>query len=130
MNISQLLEALKDPSSALSLSDKLLAGVSVAILSMGVVFIVLVIIALIIAILQTDRSNKKQEVIQTENAKGGMIEENQSADNDNTGELVSVITAAIAAATGNSTNNIIVRKIQRSNNNQTSWERMAKKTIK
>ena len=130
MNISQLQEALKDTSSALSLIDKLLGGVSVAILSMGVVFIVLVIIALIIAILQTDRSNKKQEVIQTENAKGGMIEENQSADNDNTGELVSVITAAIAAATGNSTNNIIVRKIQRSNNNQTSWERMAKKTIK
>lgn len=130
MNISQLLEALKDPSSALSLSDKLLAGVSVAILSMGVVFIVLVIIALIIAILQIDRSNKKQEVIQTKNAKESMIEENQSADNENTGELVSVITAAIAAATGNSTNNIIVRKIQRSNNNQTSWERMAKKTIK
>jgi sodium pump decarboxylase gamma subunit len=130
MNISQLLEALKDTSSALSLSDKLLAGVSVAILSMGVVFIVLVIIALIIAILQIDRSNKKQEVIQTENAKESMIEENQSSDNDNTEELVSIITAAIAAATGNSTNNIIVRKIQRSNNNQTSWERMAKKTIK
>lgn len=130
MNISQLLEALKDPSSVLSLGEKLLAGVSVAILSMGVVFIVLVIIALIIAILQKDRSEKNKEVSITTNIEehnNDVIEENS---NDNTEELVSTITAAIAAATGNSINNIIVRKIERSNNNKTSWERMAKNTTK
>ena len=129
MNISQLLEALKNPSSALSIGEKLLAGVSVAVLSMVVVFIVLVVIALIIAILQRDKSRKIKEDNNLETVKQ---EENkiQKDNNENFGELVSIITAAIAATTGNSTNNIVVRKIQRSNNTKTSWERMVKNTTK
>lgn len=129
MNISQLLEALKNPSSALSIDEKLLAGVSVAVLSMVVVFIVLVVIALIIAILQRDKSRKIKEDNNFETVKQ---EENkiQKDNNENFGELVSVITAAIAATTGNSTNNIVVRKIQRSNNTKTSWESMVKNTTK
>lgn len=128
MNISQLLEALKDPSSVLSLGEKLLVGVSVAILSMVVVFIILLLIALIITLLQKDKSSKnerKPELILENKAV-----ETQKDENEDFGELVSVITAAIAAATGNSTNNIVVRKIQRSNNNKTNWERMAKNTTK
>lgn len=128
MNISQLLESLKDPSAVLSLGEKLLVGVSVAILSMTVVFIILVMIALIITILQKDRSGKK-EVKSEVNLENKVVEIQQS-NNEDFGELVSVITAAIAATTGNSTNNIIVRKIQRSNNNKTNWERMAKNTTK
>lgn len=129
MNISQLLEAVKDPSSTLSMGEKLLAGVSVAVLSMAVVFIVLVVIALIIAILQRDKSKKvKEDNIELIKRKEDEIKEVNN--NEDLGELVSVITAAIAATTGNSTNNIVVRKIQRSNNTKTSWERMAKNTTK
>ena len=129
MNISQLLEAVKDPSSTLSMGEKLLAGVSVAVLSMAVVFIVLVVIALIITILQRDGSKKvKEDNIELIKQKEDEIKEVNN--NEDLGELVSVITAAIAATTGNSTNNIVVRKIQRSNNTKTSWERMAKNTTK
>ncbi|MDU1538497.1 MAG: OadG family protein [Paraclostridium sp.] len=129
MNISQLLEAVKDSSSTLSMGEKLLAGVSVAVLSMAVVFIVLVVIALIIAILQRDGSKKvKEDNIEVIKQKEDEIKEVNN--NEDLGELVSVITAAIAATTGNSTNNIVVRKIQRSNNTKTSWERMAKNTTK
>ena len=129
MNISQLLEAVKDPSSTLSMGEKLLAGVSVAVLSMAVVFIVLVVIALIIAILQRDKSKKvKEDNIELIKQKEDEIKDVNN--NEDLGELVSVITAAIAATTGNSTNNIVVRKIQRSNNTKTSWERMAKNTTK
>ena len=129
MIISQLLEAVKDPSSTLSMGEKLLAGVSVAVLSMAVVFIVLVVIALIIAILQIDKSKKvKEDNIELIKQKEDEIKEVNN--NEDLGELVSVITAAIAATTGNSTNNIVVRKIQRSNNTKTSWERMAKNTTK
>ena len=129
MNISQLLEAVKDPSSTLSMGEKLLAGVSVAVLSMAVVFIVLVVIALIIAILQRDVSKKvKEDNIELIKQKEDEIKEVNN--NEDLGELVSVITAAIATTTGNSTNNIVVRKIQRSNNTKTSWERMAKNTTK
>ncbi|MDV8110740.1 OadG family transporter subunit [Bacillus sp. BAU-SS-2023] len=128
MNISQLLEALKDPSASISIGEKLLAGVCVAILSMAVVFIVLVIISLIIKILQIDRTEKQKTVADVEQIKEASIENKSS--NENIEELVSVITASIAAATGNSTNNIIVRKIQRTNNNKSSWERMPKNITK
>ncbi|GKZ01569.1 hypothetical protein ANS017_23260 [Paraclostridium bifermentans] len=128
MNISQLLEALKDPSASISIGEKLLAGVCVAILSMAVVFIVLVIISLIIKILQIDRTEKQKTVVDVESIQEASIENKSS--NENIEELVSVITASIAAATGNSTNNIIVRKIQRTNNNKSSWERMPKNITK
>ncbi len=42
------------------------------------------------------------------------------------GALVSVITAAICATTGKSSNSIIVRKIVRSNNSKSSWESTSK----
>ncbi|MFL1536567.1 OadG family transporter subunit [Paraclostridium bifermentans] len=128
MNISQLLEALKDHSASISIGEKLLAGVCVAILSMAVVFIVLVIISLIIKILQIDRTEKQKTVADVEQIQEASIENKSS--NENIEELVSVITASIAAATGNSTNNIIVRKIQRTNNNKSSWERMPKNITK
>lgn len=128
MNISQLLEALKDPSASISIGEKLLAGVCVAILSMAVVFIVLVIISIIIKILQVDRTEKQKTVANVEPIQEASIENKSS--NENIEELVSVITASIAAATGNSTNNIIVRKIQRTNNNKSSWERMPKNITK
>ena len=128
MNISQLLEALKDPSASISIGEKLLAGVCVAILSMAVVFIVLVIISIIIKILQVDRTEKQKTVANVEPIQEASIENKSS--NENIEELVSVITASIVVATGNSTNNIIVRKIQRTNNNKSSWERMPKNITK
>lgn len=127
MNISQLLEALKDPSASISIGEKLLAGVFVAILSMAVVFIVLTIIAYIIKILQFDR-NKQKSVSNVEPVQE--VLNNNTSNDENIEELVSVITASIAAATGNSTNNIIVKKIQRTNNNKSSWERMTKNITK
>jgi len=127
MNISQLLEALKDSSVNLTVGEKLLAGFSVTLLSMTVVFIVLVIIAVIISLLQ--REKVKPAPVQIVNSEPLNIQEvsNETPDME---ELVSVITAAICAATGNSTNNILVRKIVRSNNSKSSWESMSKNITK
>lgn len=105
MNISQLLEALKNTEVSLTISEKLIAGVFVALLSMSVVFIVLVVIAGIISLLQREKKTDQTKDM---------------------GALVSVITASICVATGNSSNNIIVRKIERSNNTKSSWESMKK----
>ncbi len=124
MNISQLLESLKDPSAALSVGDKLLGGFSVALLSMSVVFIVLVIIQGIISLLQREKINKQSTVESVVNTKEV---ENEIQDNK---ELVAVITSAICAATGNKTNNILVKKIVRSNNSKSSWESISKNITK
>ncbi|MDK2565095.1 OadG family protein [Romboutsia sedimentorum] len=127
MNISQLLESLKDPSAALSIGDKLLGGFIVAILSMSVVFIVLVIIAAIISLLQREKAKPVTAQIVSSEPLNMQKVINETQD---MGELVAVITAAICAATGNNTNNILVRKIVRSNNSKSSWESMSKNTTK
>ena len=127
MNISQLLEALKDPTITLSIGETLLAGVSVALLSMSVVFIILLVITAIIKLLQSEKSQAK---LKDSTEKETMTESNEFKKDESIEELVSVITAAIAASTGNSTNNIIVRKISRTNNSKTNWERMTKSTTK
>lgn len=127
MNISQLLEALKDPTVNISVGEKLLAGISVAALSMAVVFIVLVLISIIISLLQRDKSTKQENITQTE--KSTTTEEIIDNNQIDMNELVSVITASIAAATGNSSNNIVVRKIVRSNNLQIDWQKLAKNSI-
>lgn len=121
MNISQLLESLKDPSITLSISDKLLAGVSVALLSMTVVFIVLVIISLIISLLKREKQNKNTQ-IEVFNIEKDIKED------ENIEELISVITAAIVSS--NENNSIVVRKIIRTNNSKSNWERMSKNITK
>lgn len=127
MNISQLLEALKDPTAILTIGDKLLVGFSVTLLSMSVVFIVLVLIAAIISLLQREKSKPEDSKI----VSSGFSNVEQVNDKaDDMGELVAAITASIAAATGNSTNNILVRKIVRSNNSKSSWESMSNKSSK
>ncbi|MDB8791521.1 OadG family protein [Romboutsia sp. 1001216sp1] len=127
MNISQLLESLKDPTITLPIGETLLAGVSVALLSMSVVFIILLVITAIIKLLQSEKSQAK---LKDSTEKETMTESNEFKKDESIEELVSVITAAIAASTRNSTNNIIVRKISRTNNSKTNWERMTKSTTK
>lgn len=127
MNINQLLETLKDSTVTLSMGETLVAGVSVALLSMSVVFIILLVITAIINLLQSEKLKiSSKENLQKET----VIESKEVKKDENIEEVVSVITAAIAASTGNSTNNIIVRKISRTNNSKTNWERMTKNTTK
>lgn len=121
MNISQLLNSLKDPQNTLTIGEKLLAGFSVTILSMTVVFIVLVIIAGIISLLQ--KENKKIENKVIENKVG----ETSVTESEDMNELIAVITAAICATTGSNSSDIVVKRIARSNNSKSSWETMNKK---
>jgi len=124
MNLRQLLEVLKDPSASVSVGDKLLAGFSVAIISMVVVFIVLILISGIISLLerQTDKTTKINKETKTP---ATIPDHNERADD---AELVAVITAAIVTQTGKSANNILVKKVVRSNNYKTSWENMKNNT--
>lgn len=128
MNISQLLEALKNPNIGLTIGEKLLAGVVVAILSMVVVFIVLVLILGIISLLQKSENNNKKEnkSININESK----EEIKAIEDEeiNFEEIVSAITAAICASNGGK--QITVKKIRRTNNMKSSWESMSKNSTK
>ena len=121
MDLRQLLEALKDPSASVSVGEKLLAGISVAIISMIVVFIVLVLISGIISLLQRETKKTKNLNKEVERISGENSENNEL---DDIGELVAVITAAISAQIGKNADNIVVKKVIRSNNYKSSWENM------
>lgn len=127
MNISQLLEALKDTSTTISVGEKLVAGISVTLLSMTVVIIVLTLISVLISLLQREKQKPIQK--NTNEIINNTVVEDVNNEEDDM-ELVSVITAAIAQATGRSSDSLIVRKISRNNNLQTSWQTMAKNITK
>ncbi len=120
MSISELLNALKSNPDSLSISEKLLAGLSVAALSMAVVFVVLVIIAFSIQIMNPAPKAKKEETQKPE-ANTPMESASVEITEENNSQLVAVITAAIAATTSN---NIVVRRIVRTNNIQSEWEKV------
>ena len=128
MNISQLLEALKNTNISLTIGEKLLAGASVAILSMVVVFIVLVLISGIISLIQKSENNKienKSVNINEVKKEPELIDIKQEINSE---EIVAAITAAICASNGGK--QIAVKKIRRTNNTKSSWESMSKNITK
>lgn len=125
MNISQLLENLKVNIDSMSITEILLGGIATAVLSMIVVFVILIIIAGMIKLINKTPNKKfKEEAKAQDNIE--VIEEVVESLEENL-QLVAVVTASIIAATSNK--NIVVRRITRSNNVQTNWEKMSKSEI-
>jgi sodium pump decarboxylase gamma subunit len=99
------------------------------LMGMGTVFIVLIFISFIISLLKyipklvdsvSGRSKEKAEVpIQTSSAPAAPVAEEEELTDDL--ELVAVITAAVAASSGSSTDGLVVRSIKRVNNSK--WRR-------
>lgn len=125
MNISQLLESLKINIENMSTTERLLGGLATAALAMLVVFLVLILIAGLITIINKTPQEKQIETKESNN-NIEVAETDEEPLEDNL-QLVSVITAAIMASSNNK--NIVVRRITRSNNIQTNWEKMSKSEV-
>lgn len=120
MSISELLQMLKTDINSMSMGEKILGGVYTALLAMGVVFIVLALIMFIIKVINITPTDKNVDKVYNSSDIAN-VQENQTSNelNDDI-ELVSVITAAIMAS---SSKNIVVRRITRTNNIQSNWEK-------
>lgn len=120
MSISELLQMLKTDINSMSMGEKILGGVYTALLAMGVVFIVLALIMFIIKVINITPIDKNVDKV-SNSSDIANVQENQTSNelNDDI-ELVSVITAAIMAS---SSKNIVVRRITRTNNIQSNWEK-------
>ena len=130
MNISQLLEMLKQPGAVSTVGSKFIAGIFVALLSMAVVFILLSIISILMSSIQREKSKKENQIILEIQNPEDIINRKNKALNEtnedmNNEQLVAVITAAICAASGKNSNSFLVRKISRTNNNISTWENMS-----
>ncbi len=121
MNLTQLIQQISDKSviTNLNIIDKLVAGMSIALISMGIVFVVLLTIAFIISLfpLRNElKKDKEKEVVQFK------VDENKSKDSEDMEILVAIITAAICSTNDINPNNLVVRRIIKSNNTKTTWE--------
>lgn len=116
------MEKFADPElfGTLTMGEKAVGGGITTLMGMGVTFVILIMLAGIIAVMAKIITNgdKKPKGGDTVNAAKGKAPEQpgamlQTSDN-NQGELISVIMAAIAAFEGSSvTSNLIIRKINR-----------------
>lgn len=91
------------------------------VLGMGTVFVVLIFLAFIISLLKyipsiIGKFGKKEEQKETVEKKPVVVEQNETPAMDDL-ELVAVITAAIAAETGTSSDDFVVRSIKRRTSN-------------
>ena len=83
------------------------------LMGMGTVFAVLILISLVISCFKIfPYLESKKKAGQTENAVKETVQDIPAEQQDNT-ELIAVIAAAIAASTGTSTDDFVVRSIKR-----------------
>lgn len=129
MNISELLENLKTNIDTMSMGEKVLGGLATALLAMLVVFIILALISLIIRVINTqpketnkESTNNSSQKSNTTNIVRDAIAKKAKEDLLDEDELIAVITSAIVAATGK---NIVVKRITRTNNNKSNWEKIS-----
>ena len=133
MNINELFKVLKSGSTDLSLSEKFIGGISIALLSMSIVFMVLIMIALIVKVLQKNKNTKvyinQNKDINTSNNNTYKKHEEiqiQNLQDENIEELVAVITGAICLATKKDSNKIVIKRISKNQNTKTNWENYTK----
>lgn len=96
-----------------SLGEKMSKAGMNTLMGMGTVFAVLILISLVISCFKIfPYLESKKKAGQTENAVKETVQDVPAAQQDNT-ELIAVIAAAIAASTGTSTDDFVVRSIKR-----------------
>lgn len=127
MNISGLLETLKTNIDTMSMGEKILGGFATALLAMIVVFTILVLISLIIRVINTQPKETSNEAKNNSSHKSNTIDivrdailEKAEEDLSDEDELIAIVTAAIVATSGK---NIVVKRITRTNNNKSNWEK-------
>ncbi len=117
MDLTKLLEAMSKDINSLTMAEKMMGCLVVAVLAMGIVFAVLILLQFIIKLMNKMVGEKPKEiktVVQSVQETETVVEESKE------GDLVAAISAAVAASLGTSMSNIIVRKIER-HGEDSSW---------
>ncbi len=118
MNVNEILSQMSADISTLSFAEKMFGGSIVTLLSMGIVFVVLVILIGVIKAMDMILNGKAQK----EQEEMEYIEEYEEEEEDSS-ELIAVISAAIASSMGVSESSIQVVNISRSGDMTPAWAR-------
>jgi sodium pump decarboxylase gamma subunit len=121
-----LMERFADPQlfESLNMGEKLIGGAITTLVGMGITFIILILLALLIVIMDRliENPHKKSkepvpEKAATQSAPAAAVTTEPDA-----GQLIAVITSVIAALEGNKvTSNLVVRKINRTAGPALAW---------
>jgi sodium pump decarboxylase gamma subunit len=125
MNTAELLTKFANPDviQTLSTSDKLYAGLATTILGMGITFSALVILQFVIAFMDKLLNKKQKQPSPTIKAPvTPKPAPAAKAEQDDT-ELVAVITATIAMKLKTSVSNIVIRNIEKTEDQSPAWNR-------
>lgn len=126
MTTTELLAVFANPETmkALSISDKLSAGLVTTVLGMGITFAALIILMVIISWM--NKLLGKSMAVSAKKVAPAPVEAvvpvaAQTRENDN--ELVAAITTALAVTLGTSTSNIVIRNIEKVEHGTPRWNR-------
>ena len=119
-----LMDIFRDPNTihSLSFGDKMLGSLVTMIMGLGITFTILILIWIFIAIMgrvlgATQKATAKPAEAKAQPAQAEAAPVEEASDDS----LIAVITAAIAASEGASSDNLIVRKITRLSGDSTPW---------
>ena len=117
MNINEILDKMSNDITLLNFGEKMFGGLIVTLLSMSIVFIVLVILIGVIKALDILVNGKTKA---SDNDNMDLIELEEESEEDSL-ELIAVITAVIACSIGVNESKIRVVNINRVNDISPSW---------
>ena len=124
MGISELLTQLANPETikTLSFAEKMLGGLLVSFLGMGITFIALIVLQIIISLLARFTAQTTQLPAHTATAVAPASRQKPAAA-ANDDELVAVITAAIAMYPQEPQRTLVIRNIRKIEMNMPAWNR-------
>lgn len=109
-----LIERMKTAIDSLTLGEKVLGSLQVALFGMAIVFSILVFIMIAITLLEKFAGDSKKSPSRSISTEETTMDEKTSKEAlVDYGELVAVITAAVAASLHTSSHNIVVKNITR-----------------
>lgn len=122
-----LIDKLKTASESLTFGEKILGGLQAALFGMVVVFSILLCIMIAIYILEKIAGGSKKAPAKAISAEETTMDKEEKEEVlEDYGELVAVISAAIAASLNTSTHNIVVKNITRTTDHTPVWSRISR----
>lgn len=130
MNIADLFQTMATDINSMTMSEKLIGGGIVTLLSMAVVFIILFLLQISIQVMARglNPSNKENEGLQKSEIKPNVTSEikiekaeNQELEANSDEEICAVIAAAVASSMGVSQSDIRIKNIKRVGDQSPAW---------
>lgn len=124
MDTFELLQKFADPEvmKALSLSDRLFAGLITTLLGMGITFISLVILQIVIQLTARLAAPKPEKKVSAD-VEEVALDNSASNSLSHEEEIVAAITTALAVQLKTSVSNIVIRNIEKVGEPSSSWHK-------